>query len=499
MTDHQATDDGRTPDGTPIPDDELAWLDATAQADLVRRGVLSPTELVEAAIARIERLDGKLNAVITPLFEKARAAAGSAALPDGPFRGVPMLLKDTLGHSAGDPVHSGMRALRDRDWRATEDSTLTTRFRSAGFVICGRTNVPELATSVTTEPLAHGPTRNPWDLTRSPGGSSGGSAAAVASGMVPVAHGNDMAGSIRIPAGACGLVGLKPTRGRTSLGPRFGEFWGPVTHEHVLTRSVRDCAAVLDATAGAAPGDPYTAPPPLRPFREEVGADPGALRVGFRTATPGGGGPAHADCVAAVEHTARLLGTLGHRVAPTAAPALDAPALFETLPTVFAAVLAWELEQWSRRLGEQLTPGDLEPMNAALAEAGGAVTAAQWLSGVQTWQEWSREAAALWENEVDVLLMPTSARPPLPLGELAPTAREPMELVAGVAEGIACTMPFNLTGQPAVSLPLYRNAEGLPIGVQLIAAHGREDVLFRLASQLEEAAPWAGDRPPFSA
>ncbi|MFF9481595.1 amidase [Streptomyces sp. NPDC014733] len=499
MTQHQAPGGGPIASGAQPPDDELAWLDATAQAELVRRGVVSPTELVEAAIARIERLDGKLNAVITPLFEKARAAAGSATLPDGPFRGVPLLLKDVLCHSAGDPAHSGMRALRDRGWRAPEDATLTRRFLAAGFVICGRTNVPELATSVTTEPLAYGPTRNPWDLTRSTGGSSGGSAAAVAAGLVPVAHGNDMAGSIRIPASACGLVGLKPTRARTSLGPEFGEYWGPGTHEHVLTRSVRDTAAVLDATAGMATGDPYTAPAPARPYREEVGADPGVLRIGFRTAPPGATAPVHADCVAAVEHTARLLDGLGHRVAPEAAPALDSPGLFEALPTLFAAILAWEVAYWSQRIGAPLEPGDLEPMNAALAEAGRSVTAAQWLSGVQMWQRWGREVAALWENDVDVLLTPTLATPPLPLGHLAPTAQEPMELVAGVAQGIAFTLPFNLTGQPAVSLPLYRNAEGLPIGVQLVAAYGREDVLLRLAAQLEAAAPWAGERPPFSA
>ncbi|MGW1604843.1 amidase [Streptomyces eurythermus] len=481
------------------PGEELAWLDATAQADLVRRGVLSPAELVEAAIERIERLNGKLNAVITPLYEKARAEAMAGTLPDGPFRGVPMLLKDILCDSAGDPAYGGMRALRDRDWRATEDSTLAARFRSAGFVFCGRTNLPELATSVTTEPLAHGATRNPWDLTRSPGGSSGGSAAAVASGMVPVAHGNDMAGSIRMPASACGLVGLKPTRARTTLGPRYGEYWGAVTHEHVLTRSVRDTAAVLDVTAGMAVGDPYTAPPPARPYREEVGADPGALRIGFRWTPPGATDPAHQDCVAAVEHTARLLESLGHHVSPAPAAALDSPAMAEALPTLFAAILAWELDQWSRRLGERLEPADLEPMNGFLAETGRSVTAAQWLTGIQAWQQWARGVAGLWEDGLDVLLTPTLPSPPLPLGELAPDAKDPAELVAGVVQGTAFTLPFNVTGQPAVSLPLYHGSDGLPIGVQLVAAYGREDLLIRLASQLEQAAPWSDRRPPFSA
>ncbi|MFD7919943.1 amidase [Streptomyces sp. NPDC059740] len=482
-----------------VPGDELAWLDATAQADLVRRGVLSPKELVEAAIGRIERLNGGLNAVITPLFNKALAEAGSAELADGPFRGVPMLLKDMLCHSAGDPTYGAMRALQKRDWRAPEDSTLAARFRSAGFVFCGKTNLPELATSVTTEPLAHGATRNPWDTSRSPGGSSGGSAAAVAAGMVSVAHGNDMAGSIRMPASACGVVGLKPTRARTTLGPQHGEYWGGVTHEHVLTRSVRDTAAVLDVTAGPATGDPYAAPPPARPYREEVGAPPGTLRIGFRWTPPGATAPAHEDCVAAVEHTARLLDGLGHRVEPAPAAALDAPELFQTLPTMFSAVLAWELEQWSQRLGERLEPADLEPMNGALAELGRSVTAAQWVSGIQAWHRWARGVAALWEDDVDVLLTPTLPAPPPPLGELAPDAKDPMELVAEVSRFIAFTLPFNVTGQPAVSLPLYRNSDGLPIGVQLVAAHGREDVLIRLASQLEQAAPWSGQRPPFCA
>jgi amidase len=479
--------------------DELAWLDATGQAELVRRGELSPAELVEAAIKRIKRVNGELNAVITPLFDKAVAQAASAELPSGPFRGVPMLLKDTVCHSAGDPVYGAMRVLKDRGWVEREDSHLAARFRAAGFVFCGKTNLPELATSVTTEPLAHGATRNPWDVSRSPGGSSGGSAAAVAAGMVAVAHGNDMAGSIRMPASCCGLVGLKPTRARTTLGPGHGEYWGPSTHEHVLTRSVRDSAAVLDVIQGMAPGDPYTAPPPARPYREEVGTEPGALRIGFRTLPPGGAGGEHQDCVAAVANAARLLESLGHHVEPTRAAALDAPAMLEALPSMFSAILAWELEHWSKRLGRRLEAAELEPMNALLAEMGRSVTAAQWLSGIHAWQHWARGVAALWEQEFDVLLTPTLPAPPLPLGELAPTAKDPADLVAGVTETIAFTLPFNVTGQPAISLPLHRNAAGLPIGVQLVAAYGREDVLIRLAAQLEQAAPWSNARPPMSA
>jgi amidase len=244
--------------------DELAWMDATAQAELVRKGDATAVELLEAAIARIDRLDPELNAVIHRLDDKA-AAATAGDLPDGPFRGVPFLVKDAVCHTAGDPYHAGMQVLKDAGWTEPEDTVLAKRYRAAGFVICGKTNLPELATSVTTEPVAYGATRNPWDTTRSTGGSSGGAAAAVASGMVPVAHGNDMGGSIRFPSSACGLVGLKPTRGRTTLAPTHGEYWGPLTHEHVLTRSVRDTAGVLDAVHGPAPGDPYTAPPPARP------------------------------------------------------------------------------------------------------------------------------------------------------------------------------------------------------------------------------------------
>src|SRR5919106_3364557 len=249
-------------------------LDATAQADLVRAGEVSPRELVEASIERIEALNGDLNAVIHPLFEQALETEPV----DGPFRGVPFLLKDLACHSAGHPFHEGMTFLRDLGWIEPEDTWLARRFREAGFVLVGKTNTPELGILPTTEPRAHGATRNPWDTSRSTGGSSGGSAAAVAVGMVSIAHANDGGGSIRIPASACGLVGLKPSRGRTSLGPD-GYSVGALAVEHVVCRTVRDAAGLLDATAGRMPGDPYVAPPPRRPFVEEIGADPGRLRV----------------------------------------------------------------------------------------------------------------------------------------------------------------------------------------------------------------------------
>src|SRR5262245_40545973 len=265
---------------------DLSSLDATAQAALVRRGELSPRELVEAAVARLERLNPQLNAVIHPALERARAAAASRDLPDGPFRGVPFLMKDLGGAEAGAPCHCGMRFLRDAGWTEREDAYLTRRFRDAGMISLGRTNTPELALLPTTEPEAYGPTRNPWSLAHSAGGSSGGAAAAVAAGIVPVAHASDGGGSIRGPASMCGLVGLKPTRGRNSFGPALGERWSGFSAEFVVTRSVRDAAALLDVTAGPMPGDPYFAPPPARPFATAIAQRPPALSVGFLSGEP---------------------------------------------------------------------------------------------------------------------------------------------------------------------------------------------------------------------
>src|SRR5213080_892864 len=291
--------------------DELALLDATAQAELVRQRHVSPRELVDAAIARIERVNPQLNAVIIQRFEKARAEAAAPDLPDGPFRGVPFLLKDLICHSAGDPYHAGMRLLRELEWVERYDTYLAARFRAAGFVFLGRANVPELGPAPTTEPVAYGPTRNPWDTSRSPGGSSGGSAAAVAAGMVPVAHANDGGGSIRIPASECGLVGLKPTRQRISEGPIIGDNMSGLTVELVVSRSVRDTAAILDAVHGPAPGDPYVAPPPERSYVDELEADPGKLRIGLIT-DPLAAETPQAEVVEAARDAAELLQSLGH-------------------------------------------------------------------------------------------------------------------------------------------------------------------------------------------
>ena len=475
--------------------DALAWLDATAQAELVRRREVTPSELVDAAIGRIERLDPALNAVIIPLFAKAREAAAGADLPDGPFRGVPMLVKDAVAHTAGDPYHCGMRVLKEAGWREQADTWLVARYRAAGFVICGKTNLPELATSATTQPAAYGWTRNPWDTSRTPGGSSGGSGAAVASGMVAVAHGNDMGGSIRIPAAHCGLVGLKPSRARNTLGPDFGEYWGPSTHEHVLTRSVRDCAAVLDATAGMAPGDPYTAPPPARPFAAEVGADPGRLRIGVR-ATRRDGSPADPECAAATVATGRLLESLGHHLEETTLDALDVAGAEGFYP-LLAAGVARDIDRWSSRLGRPIGLDELEPSNAVLVERGRALSATQYVAATEAMWTYSRRVSDWWAQGNDVLVLPTCWRPAPTLAELDPALGD---AAAGRMGSTAeLTTPFNVTGQPAVSLPLHWTADGIPVGVQLVAAYGREDLLVRLASQLEAAQPWAGRRPPVGA
>src|SRR5438067_8866782 len=474
---------------------DLARMDATAQAELVRRGQASPAELVDDAVARIEKLNPELNAVIHPLFEKARDQAAST-LPDGPFKGVPMVVKDLTCHTAGDPMHEGMRFLRDLGWVEQEDTYLAAKFRAAGFVFRGKTNTPELGILPACEPDAYGATRSPWNTAHSTGGSSGGSAAAVASGMVAVGHANDGGGSIRIPASECGLVGLKPTRGRTSLGPEYGDLMGGLVHEHVVTRSVRDTAAVLDAVHGPMPGDPFSAPAPARPFLDEVGADPGRLRIGLMTTVPGGQVQLHPACVAAGETAGRLLESLGHAVQPEYPAPLDDPQLTQEFITNWSAGNAWGLDYWARKTGKAIGPDDVEPLTWALCEMGRSVSAPQWLSSREWLQRWTREVADWWASGYDLLLTPTIAEPPPKLGEFDSPPDNPLQGLFRAAGLVPFTPPFNVTGQPAISLPLSWNENGLPIGVQLVSAFGREDVLLRLAAQLEQAQPWTDRVPP---
>ena len=474
--------------------DDFRWLDATAQADLVRTGAASARELIDAAIARIERDNPALNAVITPLFEKARAAAGWPVDHDAPFSGVPFLLKDAVCHSAGDPFHMGMRVLKDAGYIAPDDTWLAARFRAAGCITVGKTNTPEYATSATTEPLAYGATHHPWALERSPGGSSGGSAAAVAAGLVPIAHANDMGGSIRIPAAFCGLVGLKPSRGRGTLGPHWGEYWATLTHEHVVCRSVRDTARMLDAVSGPGVGDPYTAPPPSRPFASEVGATTGPLRIGVRVHRPDTGARAHADCLDAVDATSSLLRDLGHHVEVDQLAELDVGESGTGLGVVIAAWLAHEMDIWAQRLGRRIDPEDLEPMNAMMLERGRSLGAREYVAAVHEMQLYGRRVAQ-WTQRFDLLLTPTAPAPPPPLGVNSPI---PDTTHAEFDPGApaAFTVPFDITGEPAISVPVHWSTAGLPIGVQLVAPYGRDDLVLRVAAVLEVAAPWAHRRPP---
>ena len=479
--------------------DDFATLDATGQAELVRRGDATSPELVDAAIARIERLNPTLNAVITPLFEKARKAASARDLPEGPFRGVPFVLKDLLGYTAGDPLHMGTRVLRDAGFTAPHDTYLAQKLRAAGFVFVGRTNTPELGTLPTTEPDAYGATRNPWDTSRSTGGSSGGSAAAVASGMVPAGHANDGGGSIRIPASCCGLVGLRPSRGRSSLGPDFGDLLDGLVAEGVVTRTVRDTAAILDVIAGEMPGDPYTAPPPARPFRQEVGASTGQLRIGLMSRPPGNFIATHADCVAAVESAGKLLESLGHVVEPSFPEALDDPLVGQHFNIMYATGTAHMLDVLAELSGRPVGRDDVDSLNWALAEMGRNCSVGQYLETISWLQLYTRRVAQWWAGGHDLLLTPTLTEPPLPLGTLTPLPDDPIVAGLRASQYALFTRPFNITGQPAISLPLHWNAGGLPIGVQLVAPYGREDVLLRVAAQLETARPWAARRPPVHA
>jgi len=474
--------------------DELAHLDATAQAELVRTGKISPSELVDAAIRRIERLNPELNAVITPLFEAARAAA-AGPLPDGPFRGVPTLLKDIGATSKGDRFCAGLGVLKERDWKAPVDSFYTEKLRASGVVILGKTNTPELGILPTTEPRAFGATRNPYDTSRSTGGSSGGSAAAVATGMVPVAHANDGGGSIRIPASCCGLVGLKPSRGRVSLGPAIGEINGGLVCEHVVARSVRDSAAMLDVLAGPMPGDPYAAPTPAGPYAAEVGAPAGRLKIAmsWKFITPAGQvSDAHADCVAAVKDAAALLEQLGHHVEEDRITALEKPGYILKFLAVWSAGVAADLAAWSMALGRDIKAEQVEPLTWALAEMGKGTNAPTYMNAWWWLEHNSREVARFFQK-YDLYLTPTVSEPPPPLGTFDDKPGDPMGALGPIfraATFAPFTPPFNVTGQPAISVPLHRNGDGLPIGVQLVAAYGREDLLLRVAAALEGARPF---------
>ncbi|MCA1712230.1 MAG: amidase [Actinobacteria bacterium] len=478
---------------------DTTWLDATASAELVRSGQASPTELVEDTIVRIERVNPQLNAVVRDRFEAARTEA-AGELPDGPFRGVPMLLKDLGCHVAGEQTNYGTSFLRDAGLTWPTDSHLAARFRSAGLVFLGRTNVPEFGTTVTTEPVANGACRNPYDLNHSTGGSSGGSAAAVAAGLVPVAHANDGGGSIRIPASECGLVGLKPTRARVSQGPDVGESWAGATIDGVVSRTVRDSAAILDWIGTPMPGDPYWAPPLPRPLVDELGAPVGKLRVGLIDRPPAGPYLDDPECRTAVTTAGKLLEELGCEVSPAGPEPLFEEQFSQMFITTIAADTALTLQLLSGALGRPIRDEELEPRNAFYRLAGNDLLAKDYLAARMWLGAWVRRMSAWWASPdqggsgFDLLVTPTLGAPPPEIGWM--TGEQEGERIASF---IPYTAQFNVTGQPAVSLPLHWTSAGLPVGVQLVAGFGREDVLVRIASALEEAAPWKDRRPAFSA
>ena len=470
----------------------LADLDALDQAAVVRRGEASALDLVDAAIARIEALNPILNAVVWTRFEAAREDA-RRPLPDSPLAGVPFLLKDLGANQAGFPQSRGSHAFASAVSPA--DSELAARQRAAGLIVLGKSSTPEFGNHSTTEPVLFGPTRNPWHLDRTAGGSSGGSAAAVAAGMVPVAHGNDGAGSIRIPASACGLFGLKPTRGRNSWSPGPDPMGG-LAVEHALTRSVRDSAAILDATSGRAPGDPSAAWPPTRPFVDEVGADPGRLRIGW-TDMPPIEAVVHPDCARAVRDTADLLASLGHEV-EEARPEFDGETLIEPFVRVWAIANLEEYRAAERRLGRPPSRDELEITTWELVEYARGFDAVDLLDALADLSEAAHRIAPFFER-YDAWLTPTLAQPPLPLGVLNVSQGGAVEWWRFDCRFNPWNPVANLTGQPAMSVPLAWSEEGLPIGSLLTGRFGDEATLFRLAGQLEVARPWAHRRPPIAA
>jgi amidase len=479
---------------------DTQWLDATAQAELVAAREVKAVELADAAVERIERIDGGVNAVVLDWYDRARREAaaiddGSSSAAAGPFAGVPFLLKDLGAPMAGETMSNGNRAMREARPIFSHDSTLVSRFRDAGLVTLGRTNSPELGSLPVTEPLAWGATRNPWDIDHTPGGSSGGAAAAVAAGMVPIAHASDGGGSIRIPAACCGLVGLKPSQGRITMGPDVDES-GLGVHLCV-SRSVRDTARLLDAVRGPGTGDTVIAPPAARPYTEEVGADPGRLRIGLLDSHPQGAA-LHDDCVTAVRSVAGMLEQLGHQV-ELGHPAILADADFQRrFMALWATGRAVGIDTMGAILGRPLTEEEVEPVNWAQAKFAENLSAVAYAEALAAVSQFRRELQQWWTEGWDLLLSPTLAEPPTRIGEHDALPDDPMAGMKRAARFIAFTPPFNTSGQPAINVPLHWTHDGLPIGVQLAAAYGREDLLLAVAAQLESAHPWADRRPPVS-
>jgi amidase len=489
---------------------EYDQYDAVGLAKLVREKKISPTELCEEAINRIEKFNPMLNAVINPMFDIGREAA-KKPLSDGSFTGVPFLLKDLISAYAGVKLTSGCRAYKD--YVPDYDSELVKRFKKAGLIALGKTNTPEFGLMGITEPELYGPTRNPWNLEHTPGGSSGGSAAAVASGMVPMASGGDGGGSIRIPSAFCALFGLKPTRGRTPTGPKYGELWQGAAIEHVLTRSVRDSAAILDAIQGADAGAPYAIKPPAISYSEEINREPGSLKIAFNTESPLCTGT-HEYCKQAVLQTAKLLQDLGHNV-EEARPELDGIRLANSYFTLYFGEIAADIELARTVLKKKVSRNDFEIATWFFGQLGHHYTAFDFVRAMREWDIAAR-VMGQFHLKYDLFLTPTVAAPPAKIGELLPKSYEKVAMkilsvlnlgflakASGMVNQIAiqtlAKTPFtqlaNFTGQPAMNVPLQWDKKGMPCGVQFIAPLGDEATLFRLASQLEKVKPWFDKRP----
>ena len=463
--------------------------DALGLADLVRKRAVKPEELLDEAITRTEKANPTINAVVLKHYDEARAQI-ARGLPQGPFTGVPFLLKDL--HLLLDGTVTTFGSAYYRGNKADHNSTLTERYLAAGLVIFGKTNSPEFGLSTSTEPHLYGPTRNPWNIEHSAGGSSGGAAAAVAAGFVPVANASDGGGSIRIPAAACGLFGMKPTRGRTPMGPDRGEGWSGMSISHVVSRSVRDSAAMLDATHGNAPGDPYDAPAYTGSYLSEVTAEPGRLRISFTTRRPNGT-PCHKDVVAAIEATAKLLADLGHHV-EEAEPEIDVQEMATHQITIIGANVAFALRSRAAQIGREASQDDIEVFTRLIAENSATRGSADYAGAILYMHQMGRKFAAYHER-YDVHLSPTLGLPPLKLGILNTMSNDIGAYLAASAESVPNIGIYNMTGQPAMSVPLHWNAEGLPIGVMFSGRFGDEATLFRLAGQLEAASPWWHRRP----
>ncbi len=470
---------------------EYGSYDGTGLADLVRKKQVTAAELLGEAIARTAKVDPQINAVVVKHYDYAQRQIDKG-LPDGPFTGVPFLLKD-LDILEGTRTTSGASVYRDNV--ADHTGTLAQRFLASGVTIFGKSSSPEFGLMPTTESRLFGPTRNPWNLAHSSGGSSGGAAAAVAARILPVAHASDGGGSIRIPASASGVFGLKPTRARNPLGPDRGEGWGGFSCGHVVSISVRDSAAMLDATHGPEPSSPYIAPPPERPFAEEAGREPGRLRIAFTDRSPYGDA-IDPEIAAAVREVAKLLAGLGHHVEERAPVLAADPAAVMT--TIVSGNTALSVRQAEQRFGRAMTDSDFEILTLATAHNAGKTAATDYVAAQLSAFQISRGLAAFFAT-CDVFLCPTLCSPPLRIGELNTMSQDLSHIAPILRRYMPATAMFNMSGQPAMSVPLAWSASGLPLGMMFSARYGDEATLFRLAAQLEQERPWRDKLPPVCA